>query len=118
MKRFSFLLLASLALSGCAMLQGLFTKPSEVVSFPRGAFALTYADMGRAYAVMSAKIQAGCLSGKFDRAFCANAAKIDDRVQLLDGQIRQVIMNPTREVDWEAIGQAIGLIVKLAALVP
>jgi len=109
MRRLGLVLLV-LALAGCA----LFTKPADEIRFDRGELAVSYADMKAAYVLLAQSVTAACTGGKLSQAACADAAKIHDRMGLLDGAIRKAIRNPKAEIDWEAIGEAVQLIAGLA----
>lgn len=104
------LALLVLTLSGCA----LFTKPADEIRFDRGELAVSYADMKAAYVLLAQSVTAACTSGKLSPAACADAAKIHDRMGLLDAAVRKAIRNPKAEVDWEAVGEAVRLIAGLA----
>lgn len=95
-----------LTVAGCV------TAPT--VKIERGAFSLAYADLGRIYAVLEYRMAALCKDGKLDPATCQQAERFRDALTLLDQDMRKAILNPDVEVDWEKIGQALSLILKVA----
>lgn len=104
------LVMVTVLLSGCA----LFTKPADEIRFDRGELALSYADIKAAYVLLAQSVTQACNAQRLSETSCADAAKIHDRMGLLDHAIRKAIRSPKAEVDWEAVGEAVKLITGLA----
>jgi len=102
---------ATLALAaGCA----LFTAPAATVKFPRGAFALAYADLKAAQAAMAVRVGQRCVPGGLDPETCRYFERVNDQLGVLDAQVRRAILDPAVEVDWQAIADAMKLVVAIA----
>jgi hypothetical protein len=104
------LLAVVVALGGCAFFQ----RPVDKVSFPKGQFAIVYADMKAIQAAMAIRIADACTLGKLDRDTCLYFVRVNDQLSVLDGQIRRAIMDPAVEVDWQAVTDTVRLVVGVA----
>lgn len=102
-----------LTLSGCA----LFSKPADTVSFQRGQAWQTYSDMRVTYSALKLKIEQACKTGKLDAETCAPLPRIHEEMLRIDKRVMGALANPAVEVDWAAVAEAIGVIVKLAGMV-
>ena len=95
-----------------------FVKPVESVTFPKGPFALAYADTKAFYAVMDLRIQIACQSKALSPEFCTGEyPRLKDQVQLLDSQIRSAILRNDVQADWEQIQRVFEIAMKTAKLI-
>lgn len=110
------LLLASVALlsTACASASGTFMRSADTVKFPRGAAFQAYADMRVAYALTHVKVSAACAAAKLGQQFCqVELPRYHEEMQNLDAKIMNALANPSVEVDWEAVGAALKIIIKV-----
>lgn len=111
-------ILLLLFFAGCTSIPAPFTKPADEVTFERGQAFKAYSTARVAYALTAYRMGEACRAGKLDAVWCTNdLVRIDEEAKRVDARIMGSLANPTIQVDWQAIYEAVQLIVKLAAKV-
>jgi hypothetical protein len=118
-----FVLVLALVMLGCATGGGLtpgapFTKGADSVSFPRGLAFKVYSDLRVSYAVLAFRLSLACKNGMLEPDLCTRELpRIDEEMKRIDRKIMEALANPVVEVDWEAVGEAVRIIIKIAEIV-
>ena len=114
------LLLCGTLFGGCATgeIPAPFTKPADTVSFPRGQAFKTYSSIRVAYARLKLRMDLACKAGQLDPHWCqTDLARLDEEATRVDRRIMDSLANPAVEVDWQAVYEAVELVMKLAGAV-
>ena len=102
--------LLAVLLSGCAI----FGKPADTVQFQRGGFFLSYVQMARIQAVAEDRLTRACEAKQLSAEDCRDLAEANRFWHLTARMIEKSLANPETELDWEAVADALGLVLKVA----
>lgn len=90
---------------------------ASTIQIDRGHFALAYADLKAHYEKAAMRVEQLCKAGKLEKDDCTKAAVIDRDVRKLEREVRRVIIEPSKQPDWEKIREYSELLLSLAAKV-